>query len=347
MFYFLILFAFVFIMMVIDPVKAKEIASPILGNSVSTQSNINQPKFESSTPPLSIDFEPQQSVVESTTNTIKSFVNTITKPIRDFTQNREIDFQNREIDFQNREIDFQFDDDIVGDPVENGSSFNWKIIIYIIIIVLFLILITYIRKWISNWFQSSKTNENIEKIDRPMLLSSQNQVSNVNNDVDGNESDNTEMNNQEVSNENNSNGSGKFIIQHPEIPPEEQINLKEKVCHPCPTCECPDCPKCECTDCPECICSDYTGEISKNNSEIQGLKWMIRYLGVKYRREQAVQKAIRETCPGIFAQAPPKLDYNVQNTLKHINRDRGMSEYFQQYLPLYTGIPRNDAKKIL
>ena len=131
--------------------------------------------------------------------------------------------------------------------------------------------------------------------------------------------------------------------------PRERIIIKEKECPACPACKCPQCPDCKCPDCPKCDCGAIDMELESAKSKVSYLKWMVRFLGSLVRRENAVNRALMEQCPGLYGVVPfvQQVDSEVNFVKNHVKKDRGAWEYFQQYFTRYSGIPSSNYEETL
>lgn len=132
-------------------------------------------------------------------------------------------------------------------------------------------------------------------------------------------------------------------------PPRERIIIKEKECPACPACKCPQCPDCKCPDCPKCDCGMLDTEFTAAKGEISYLKWMVRFLGALVRRENAINRALMEQCPGLYGVVPfvQQVDSEVDFVKNHVKKDRGAWEYFQQYFTRYSGIPSSNFEQVM
>lgn len=124
-------------------------------------------------------------------------------------------------------------------------------------------------------------------------------------------------------------------------PPGERIIIKEKECPACPACKCPECPDCQCPECPKCDCPVRDADLEASKTEVNYLKWMSRFLGSLVRRENAMNRALMEQCPGLYGVVPfvQQVDSEVDFVKNHIKKDRGAWEYFQKHFTRYSGIP--------
>ena len=295
MIFYLVIFVFLFIMMIVDPIK---VSNQIV---VSNQGSSDLVPIQNS----DTSFAPFFNNDNTSSNIQTNSEFDVAFDYEDVPQ-----LQQQSDSYSGFNDNSGFNDIQLG-AFENVDSTNsrsrsWWWIIIIILILLVLFIIYYYREWLWSLIKNEDTtNKNTEETQQRYI--------------------------------------------YPIAPKIQQFTgvLKEKVCKPCPTCDCPNCPSCDCPSCPTCVCPDNTVENKEANKEIEYLKWMVRHLGVQFRREDAVKKAIYMQCPGVFVPPPQELDYLVQNNLKIINKDAEMYNYFQNYFSTYTGIPKEDSKKIL